>query len=315
MIQNLILTILITGGIGISNVIRETQQNFKITLENQSTNFLGSDVNNNYYQRTAITYIGENTNTTGVIQGYRYCITNSSQYNKIDTTKSIILTILKINVDVDVELQNIETYYSNKTVSNLDGYTLNETLVYSNNDAELDEYFNMPYFSLTTLNNIYQQAVNHEVDHGASANETYTGTNLGNNNTINHDTLEGYYTSNIGYIVLRDTITYPTTLDTVYLSQQNFYIQIQNYGLAALTKMTINYIEPSTVINPTIEVIDLGGLFFQILAMPFAFISQAFNLVLFPGTPYVIHVGGLILGITGLLVMMLLVSLIMKSIK
>ena len=61
------------------------------------------------------------------------------------------------------------------------------------------------------------------------------------------------------------------------------------------------------VYEQTVEVIDVGGLFWTILGMPFAFISQAFNLTFFPGTPYSINVANLIFTIIGALILIFII--------
>lgn len=53
--------------------------------------------------------------------------------------------------------------------------------------------------------------------------------------------------------------------------------------------------------NPTYEVIDLPNVMLSILTMPFTFFSQAFNLTLFPNTPYALNVGHTILIIVGVI--------------
>ncbi len=53
--------------------------------------------------------------------------------------------------------------------------------------------------------------------------------------------------------------------------------------------------------NPTYEVIDLPNVMLSILTMPFTFFSQAFNLTLFPNTPYAINVGHTILIVVGVI--------------
>lgn len=61
------------------------------------------------------------------------------------------------------------------------------------------------------------------------------------------------------------------------------------------------------VIQPTQEVIDVPSLFWQILSMPFAFISQAFNLTIFPNTPYSLNVSNLLFTIIGGLIIIYIV--------
>lgn len=53
--------------------------------------------------------------------------------------------------------------------------------------------------------------------------------------------------------------------------------------------------------NPTYEVIDLPNVMLSILTMPFTFFSQAFNLTLFPNTPYALNIGHTILIIVGVI--------------
>lgn len=59
----------------------------------------------------------------------------------------------------------------------------------------------------------------------------------------------------------------------------------------------------------TIEVVDVGGLMLQIISMPFTFISTAFNLTLFPGTPYQINIGNFILGILAILTILFIIKI------
>lgn len=60
------------------------------------------------------------------------------------------------------------------------------------------------------------------------------------------------------------------------------------------------------------DVIDLPGLMFNILAMPFAFYSQAFNLTLFSGTPYAINIGDVIMFIISLVILITIIKIIIS---
>ena len=62
----------------------------------------------------------------------------------------------------------------------------------------------------------------------------------------------------------------------------------------------------------TYEVIDLPGLMWDILTMPFAFVSQAFNLTLFPGTPYQINIANLFLSLIAIVTFVWLISFFLK---
>ena len=61
-------------------------------------------------------------------------------------------------------------------------------------------------------------------------------------------------------------------------------------------------------VEQSIEVIDVGGLLWDILAMPFAFISQAFNLTLFAGTPYAINVANTLFSVIAALVLIFIIK-------
>lgn len=61
------------------------------------------------------------------------------------------------------------------------------------------------------------------------------------------------------------------------------------------------------------EVVDIAGLMFNIIAMPFSFISQAFNLTIFPNTPYEINFGNIFLTIMTTLILLFVIKLVMKG--
>lgn len=61
------------------------------------------------------------------------------------------------------------------------------------------------------------------------------------------------------------------------------------------------YISNDTYVN-NIEVIDIPSVVFTVLGAPFTFISQAFNLTLFPGTQYSVNISNLFLAIIAVLV-------------
>lgn len=64
--------------------------------------------------------------------------------------------------------------------------------------------------------------------------------------------------------------------------------------------------------NTAMEVIDLPGLMFTILGMPWTFLSTAFSLTLFPNTPYSINISSLLLTILGIIIFIFIIRLILK---
>ena len=81
-----------------------------------------------------------------------------------------------------------------------------------------------------------------------------------------------------------------------------------------LNNITGIWIKGTNVIaqGGTYEVIDLPGLMWDILTMPFAFVSQAFNLTLFPGTPYQINIANLFLSLIAIVTFVWLISFFLK---
>lgn len=68
----------------------------------------------------------------------------------------------------------------------------------------------------------------------------------------------------------------------------------------------------ATIDTNNYEVIDLPGLMFDILGMPFAWLSTAFNLTIFPGTPYAINISHIIMAILGCLLLIVIVKKVIK---
>lgn len=102
----------------------------------------------------------------------------------------------------------------------------------------------------------------------------------------------------------RNDIT--NTINTVHQQEINISMWIDaNIDIyrIALDNIQISYIVPV----PTQEVIDVPGLFWTILGMPFAFISQAFNLTIFPGTPYSLNVSNLLFTVIGAMILIYIV--------
>lgn len=62
---------------------------------------------------------------------------------------------------------------------------------------------------------------------------------------------------------------------------------------------------------PTQEIVDIPGLMFTILGLPFSFISQAFDLTIFPGTPYQVNFANIFLGFIGIAMFLWILKVIM----
>ena len=86
----------------------------------------------------------------------------------------------------------------------------------------------------------------------------------------------------------------------------------ETYPLWELRKITITNITP---ITHNYEVIDLPGLIFNIFALPFTFITKAFDLTIFPGTPYQLNLSNLLMVVLSGLTFLFLINLLMRFIK
>lgn len=105
--------------------------------------------------------------------------------------------------------------------------------------------------------------------------------------------------------------------DTYYFSQNNVYTTYLIFTILVQTKpvegenitftspqdafiksIKINFDYTYVIDNTTTyEVVDIPGLLFNILVMPFAFISQAFNFTVFPGTPYQLNISHIVMAL------------------
>ena len=100
----------------------------------------------------------------------------------------------------------------------------------------------------------------------------------------------------------------------IYIRAWGFHKSIYNQDFPAWIPYTYYNYTGYAEINvevpaSTIEVVDIGGLMLQIISMPFSFISTAFNLTLFPGTPYQINIGNFILGILAILTILFIIKI------
>lgn len=106
----------------------------------------------------------------------------------------------------------------------------------------------------------------------------------------------------------RETIWLFMSIWTQYISTTNITQDRTNRHLFVNTFALNADIIPTT---QQIEVVDIPGLMFTVLTMPFAFISQAFDLTLFPGTAYQINISQLFLGLIGVAMLLWVLKIIL----
>lgn len=118
----------------------------------------------------------------------------------------------------------------------------------------------------------------------------------------------------VGYLTGGNTInyTFPSGLytDVVVDNAHNIYFNDLNYDFNEDVERWEIIINISSVSDPS--VIDIPGLLFTILTLPFTFFTQAFDLTLFPGTPYAINISDVLLAIICILLLIYIIKLIMS---
>lgn len=105
---------------------------------------------------------------------------------------------------------------------------------------------------------------------------------------------------------LRDTLIYDEGIDPL----------LNHTWRPESTKITGDFIRifgSYTTAQVVQEIVDIPGMMWEILTMPFAFISTAFNLTIFPNTPYAVNISNLVLTIFGVLVFVFIFKLLIKK--
>lgn len=100
------------------------------------------------------------------------------------------------------------------------------------------------------------------------------------------------------------------TWDDANIPITNPYTPFGNYG----NQITYNNIQYLVDVNTggTGEIVDIPGIMFAMLGMPFTFVAQAFNLTIFPGTAYAINLSQIFLAIVGAGILLFIIKKIIK---
>lgn len=195
----------------------------------------------------------------------------------------------------DLYLTQIETYYS----PNFTGTYRKESAFFKDG---FYSYINLTDFDLTTLVNILTSW---------TSNQKYMYTSA----ILNTDQYS-------------NTQQYSYQEPTNEMNEYTYYVEV--YSMTTSQPSTNTHPELSTLMNvrsqvyygyeyetvqDPIEVIDLSSLLFDILMMPWAFLSVAFNFTLWPGTPYAINLSHIATVFLGTLVLIFLIKLLLKYIR
>ena len=107
--------------------------------------------------------------------------------------------------------------------------------------------------------------------------------------------------------IVWDEISNLSPYSQIYQHGNSEYGFIDTYNITTIETYWQKYINP----NDT-NIVDIPGVMMDVLTMPFTFISGAFNLTLFPGTPYAVNFSNLFLSVIGVAVFILLMRLLIK---
>jgi hypothetical protein len=281
----------------IGNAIKTSSQ----TLINQSGNaYISANISkyninksNDYINIKETTY----TQTIQLTNGYDslYQIQNYYDYNTIRyETSAIIITeittysgITNNTIDYEISLLN-NNYVSGYPEINID-------LIQYKTNNDLSEYINQANYAI--LNNQLTMFTD------ITNNFSYTQTK-----NINDYTLDEQY--NITTSIQLNNIwkTYMITY-VKWVDDTAEFLAISGYHIDNdLITMDTGEIFGSIYVGGGYEYIDIPNLMFTILTLPFSFISQAFNLTLFPNTPYSINIGNLFLSVVAIILLMWLLQ-------
>lgn len=204
-------------------------------------------------------------------------------------TSAIIITeittysgITNNTIDYEISLLN-NNYISQYPLINID-------LIQYKTNNDLSEYINQTNYSI--LNN--QLAIFTDITN----NYSYTQTKNLNDYEIDE----------------KINITTSIQLNNIWKTYMITYVKWADDTFNDLTTSSANHNDLFTMDNAEIfgsiytgggyEYVDIPNLMFTILTLPFSFITQAFNITLFPNTPYSINIGNLFLSIVAIILLM-----------
>lgn len=150
-----------------------------------------------------------------------------------------------------------------------------------------------------------------KADSPTQYNDTFNALNSWKNYTLNFN--ESGTTAN-SYAWLDVIVLYADQQGIKNYTDQQIDIYnhaLDNYSDQIVFSMEINEAPPSTPTD-SYEIIDIPGLMFSILGMPFAWISTAFDLTLFPGTPYTINIAHVFMAIISASIFIFIIKKVIK---
>lgn len=307
-----------------------TQDNYTISTQNVSGTTATNTSTNTYYRRQNSTIATQgstftlskltiaNLNSNNYVQlsydnsqlmymnsGYIITmVTKGINYNRNTTISqpiNVSYTIPKTQIDTQDTIFESKIYLSYELYKyykddNLQIY--NTYAVNSGSTLDIRQY--RAYLQNNNFITIEKYTINASSRGDTGTNYTYSFNTTINSSVNIYKDKNAYYIALIQPIVQNPTVAIPN---------------IVNGGIAFSTFTTnINIqTEYAPTIEVTQEIVDLPNMLWEILTMPFAFMSTAFNITLFEGTAYAINISNLFLTIFAILVFIFIMGLIIKG--
>lgn len=269
---------------------------FGNTYLNATISKYQTNKNNNYIDIQETTYTQTISISNYSSQIYQY--KNYYDYGSIRYETSM-LTITQITTYSGITNNNI-TYtislLNNNSIAVNPELEADITQLKTNND--LSQYINLTaYGQYNITKTLYTDITNNY--------STTTIKNLDNELIIDDKDLStDIQLNNIWKTYI---ITYVQWDQTTQQSLGTTNSNYNNYGEDLFT-LDNGEIFGKTAITGGYEVVDIPSLMFTILTLPFSFITQAFNITMFPNTPYSINIGNLFLSIVAIIILMWLLQ-------
>lgn len=326
MLANLITTILLALGVATGNVSSNVYKggnafnneielnntkpiqnaiNTDVTLRFESVQSYNINNNPNKFSRKYYMYEEGQTTTSPVYNNEYFNIYNSTYMYPTDQSNQThykLITIFKLTPYVNYTQETI-TIKQNIVITNTNGGST-YWIIYTDNfisNTDISDKIDMN-LTIGTLQDLDTNIVNN------NSIKTYRETNTNNLDTNSPDL--NLLNNENDYIInnIIDTETYYIVLITTVV--QGYPITTANLGYIEPNSINIKGQGRITEIN--YEVVDIPNLMFTILTMPFSWYSTAFNLTVFPGTPYALNFGNLILTMVAALTLLYIIKKILK---
>ena len=251
-----------------------------------------------------------------------YCIVKVTPYTQILNTTINMHLVMPLYVPIQqIYEQDGDYNFDNYQIWTLVTYTTTENIDQKMNNSQIASQFKYdPFDDIQKTRTGYEQVT--------ASRTLVDDLNITNSRNTTPIGALNYVYVNIEWY---QDITYngPTEI-TYYLFKAHVDYNWKNYNNYTEEQIDIEYgydnrssgmdatwdmLKANTPAPPPTdyEIVDIGGLMFDILTMPFAFVSQAFNLTLFPNTAYSINVSSVFLAIFAALTFIFIIKKFIKK--